>query len=94
MKKLAYLAIAASMTGVTAPANAAFYFEGLAPYTDAPNCNDPYATTCGRYGHVPHYDGAAHQGAGSDKSQEKAGETRIYTSDPAVRYHTRQGLEK
>jgi hypothetical protein len=57
MKTLSLIAIAATMTGITAPAHAAFYFEGLTPYTEAPNCNDPYATTCGRYGQVPHYSG-------------------------------------
>ena len=36
------------------PARAAFYFEGVGPYRKAPNCVDPYALTCGRYGHVPH----------------------------------------
>lgn len=48
------LVFSTCLVGLAVPVHAGFYFEGLRPYTDAPNCNDPYAVECGRYGHVPH----------------------------------------
>lgn len=60
MKKATLLAAAISgIFSLAVPAQAGFYFEGLMPLTEAPNCNDPYAKACGRYGHVPHAPGAA-----------------------------------
>jgi hypothetical protein len=92
MKNLMTLAAAAAlMTGLTAPAQAAFYFEGLQPYTEAPNCNDPYATECGRYGHVPHMDEKPH------KHIEAPAPLHVPDYDHAPkkpRYETREGLEK
>lgn len=94
MKRAAIIALTAtSLTAIALPAAAAFYFEGLMPHTEPPNCNDPYATTCGRYGQVPHYQGdkitepqrpAARSGDSTDRKVMK----------PAPRYHTREGLEK
>lgn len=93
MTKTFLLALAASsFTAVAMPASAAFYFEGLMPHTEPPNCNDPYATTCGRYGQVPHYDG------GHDHprpARPEAGKQQAPVEmKPAPRYHTREGLEK
>lgn len=88
-------ALAASFIGASAPVQAGFYFEGLMPYTEAPNCNDPYATTCGRYGQVPH------QGIKLEKPRHLGdAATRpdrvheIKPAKPAVRYKTREGLSK
>jgi hypothetical protein len=96
MKKILILAAAvASLNAVSAPAYAGFYFEGLMPYTDPPNCNDPYATTCGRYGQVPH--------TGTAKTvkpaHSHAAPTHVHPHvkapmKPAVRYKTREGLDK
>ena len=88
-------ALAASFLGAGAPAQAGFYFEGLMPYTEAPNCNDPYATNCGRYGQVPH------EGVNLKKPQHlgdaptrPARVHEVKPVKPAVRYETREGLDK
>lgn len=92
-KTLILAALAASFTGLSAPAQAAFYFEGLMPYTDAPNCNDPYATTCGRYGQVPHEGKII-----PPKPNQMGVAPRIIEQpdpvEPKVRLRTREGLEK
>ncbi len=88
-------ALAASMLATTTPVQAGFYFEGLMPYKEAPNCNDPYATTCGRYGQVPH------EGFKPEKPEYLGNApvrpAKIHELAPAlpdVRYQTRKGLNK
>lgn len=77
-------------SGVSTPVHAAFYFEGLTQYQDAPNCNDPYAKTCGRYGQVEH----------EKKPSEKVNgmhlevQPKTEPEKPSVRRETRPGLEK
>lgn len=90
MKRAAIIALTAtSLTAIALPAAAAFYFEGLMPHTEPPNCNDPYATTCGRYGQVPHY-----QGEKSAKPEHPVVRPDHKVMKPAPRYHTREGLDK
>ncbi|MFX4300057.1 hypothetical protein [Pseudosulfitobacter pseudonitzschiae] len=96
MKRAVLIALTASGLTVSGlPAFAAFYFEGLMPHTEAPNCNDPYATTCGRYGQVPHYHGdridEPHQNGPAADVAPNPGRKIM---KPAPRYHTREGLEK
>ena len=42
-------------TGFSEPVLAGFVLEGQRTFQKAPNCNDVYAETCGRYGHVLHF---------------------------------------
>lgn len=94
---LTLAATAALMAGASAPAQAAFYFEGLMPYTDAPNCNDPYATTCGRYGQVPHTPKVGKKPYVTPRKDPKMNihpPKMPQAPKPGVRYQTREGLEK
>lgn len=77
----------ASLLSVSIPAQAAFYFEGLQPHIDAPNCNDAYATECGRYGQIPH---------DNSKTPKSAMPSEGVKNDvnPPVRHKTRGGLDK
>lgn len=94
MKRAVLLALTTTcLTSAALPAAAAFYFEGLLPHTEAPNCNDPYATTCGRYGQVPHYSGErAARPERPDADHDHGADRKIMK--PAPRYHTREGLDK
>lgn len=87
--KMAPMATAAaiSLMSIAAPAQAGFYFEGLQPHVDAPNCNDAYATECGRYGQVPHEEGASDSKEQLKQSVKKDNKVKI-------RHQTREGLEK
>lgn len=40
------LAFTLALTAAPGPARAAFFFEGLAPFMQSPDCNDPHARTC------------------------------------------------
>lgn len=56
MKTFLTLAVLSTLGLASQPAQAGFYFEGLTPFVEAPNCNDPYATRCGRdNAHHPHH---------------------------------------
>lgn len=81
------LALLCALGTTAVPAKAAFYFEGLMPFTEAPNCADPFATTCGRYGAVPH------------TTDEETGTRHVPQAPeaeeaPKMRTWTRPGLEK
>ncbi|MBT28090.1 MAG: hypothetical protein CMO01_00405 [Thalassobius sp.] len=90
-KTLSIAALAAPLLALAAPASAAFYYEGLLPYTQAPNCTDPYATECGRYGAVPHDDHATPQ---LPRMKRDTPPPRVAPDRPTRRYKTREGLEK
>jgi len=93
-KLLKFAAVATLMTGATTPAHAAFYFEGLTPFQDAPNCNDPYATTCGRYGHVPHDENGPKVPHPHPHVEQELKVPEAKPHKPGVRLNTRDVLDK
>lgn len=90
MTKLNAPLAALVLLGLAPAAQAAFFYEGVKPLMDAPNCNDAYATTCGRYGQVPHENAT---------TEEVDVEAPVYVDIPedaetGIRTETREGLEK
>ena len=93
MKKLTFATLTGLALIAAAPAaQAAFYFEGLEPYLDPPNCNDPFATTCGRYGQVPHVEPEVPEPAAPHG--EPAEDAWGAPHDDEIRLETRDGLSK
>lgn len=43
-RSLMFLALSLAVVTTAAPASAAFFLEGLKPFTQKPACQDPYAT--------------------------------------------------
>ena len=77
---------------------AAFYLEGIVPFQQAPNCTDPYAIACGRYGQVPHDPDAAPPGWSFDGNAPRGLQEEFpkaqESGEMAPRTRTREGLEK
>ena len=90
------MSISVLMAGCTS-VRAAFYFEGIGSYQKAPNCVDPYASACGRYGHVPHDPDVELPAQPPVDGLPGTGPDTMYPVQPdrmRPRIRTREGLDK